>query len=158
MGVPTTMGQMFQSTKVYSSGGFQYTRVIRKIVPGSFKAEYNGADITGYCVVDENTGEFMFGPSDPSGFNGTGTLKIGFEFDVPVRFNTDSIDINVEQFNAGSIPQVRVIEVRVPSTSSEMLVSYGDLLAYIELMGLYSYFQLNEELEPSIETVYPGIL
>jgi uncharacterized protein (TIGR02217 family) len=40
------------------------------------------------------------------------TVTAGFEFDVPVRFDTDSIRVQVSTFQAGEIPSVPVIEVR----------------------------------------------
>ena len=41
------------------------------------------------------------------------TITVGYEFDVPVRFDTDAIQVSVESFKAGDIPSVPVIEVRV---------------------------------------------
>ena len=37
----------------------------------------------------------------------------GFEFDVPVRFDTDRIQTSVASFQAGEAPNVPVVEVRV---------------------------------------------
>ncbi len=37
----------------------------------------------------------------------------GFEFDVPVRFDTDRIQTSVASFQAGDVPNVPVVEVRV---------------------------------------------
>lgn len=40
-------------------------------------------------------------------------VQAGFEFDVPVRFDTDAIRISVSGFQAGEVPDVPVIEVRL---------------------------------------------
>jgi uncharacterized protein (TIGR02217 family) len=40
-------------------------------------------------------------------------VTAGFEFDVPVRFDTDRIQVSVASFQAGDLPQVPVVEVRV---------------------------------------------
>ena len=40
-------------------------------------------------------------------------VTAGFEFDVPVRFDTDRIHTSVASFQAGDVPNVPVIEVRV---------------------------------------------
>ena len=40
-------------------------------------------------------------------------VTAGFEFDVPVRFDTDRIQTSVASFQAGDVPQVPVVEVRV---------------------------------------------
>jgi uncharacterized protein (TIGR02217 family) len=40
-------------------------------------------------------------------------ITAGFEFDVPVRFDTDAIQTGVASFRAGDLPSVPVVEVRV---------------------------------------------
>jgi len=47
----------------------------------------------------------------PPGLNAE--LRAGFEFDVPVRFDTDAIQTSVSSFQAGDVPAVPVVEVRV---------------------------------------------
>jgi uncharacterized protein (TIGR02217 family) len=37
----------------------------------------------------------------------------GAEFDVPVRFDTDKLDINLSGFASGAIPNIPVVEVRL---------------------------------------------
>ena len=40
-------------------------------------------------------------------------LKWSGEFDIPVRFDTDKLDINVALFNAGSLPSITIKEIRL---------------------------------------------
>ena len=40
-------------------------------------------------------------------------VTAGFEFDVPVRFDTDRIAVSVASFQAGDLPQVPIVEVRI---------------------------------------------
>ena len=40
-------------------------------------------------------------------------ITAGFEFDVPVRFDTDRIATSVASFQAGEVPSVPVVEVRL---------------------------------------------
>ena len=40
-------------------------------------------------------------------------VTAGFEFDVPVRFDTDRIQTSVASFKAGQVPNVPVVEVRL---------------------------------------------
>ena len=40
-------------------------------------------------------------------------VTAGFEFDVPVRFDTDRIAASYAGFAAGEIPSIPVVEVRV---------------------------------------------
>ena len=59
--------------------------------------------------VDLSTGIVTFShPPDPDM-----QVTAGFEFDVPVRFDTDQIQTSVASFQAGDVPNVPIIEVRV---------------------------------------------
>jgi uncharacterized protein (TIGR02217 family) len=40
-------------------------------------------------------------------------VTAGFEFDVPVRFDADELDIDLSAFEAGAIPSVPLIEIVV---------------------------------------------
>jgi uncharacterized protein (TIGR02217 family) len=71
--------------------------------------EANGTLVNGANYsVDPATGVITFNVAPATGR----VIKAGFEFDVPVRFTNDVMDISVEQFNAGAAPQVNVIEVK----------------------------------------------
>lgn len=101
----------FQLTKLYRSGPGSYSRVITKPVEGTVIAAVGG-DLrreTVHWVLDYTTGELTF--LEPPGEGAEVTA--GFEFDVPVRFDTDHIAVSVASFQAGSLPDVPVIEVRV---------------------------------------------
>jgi uncharacterized protein (TIGR02217 family) len=39
-------------------------------------------------------------------------VMAGFEFDVPVRFDTDRIDVDLGQFQAGRIPSIPLVEIK----------------------------------------------
>ncbi len=101
----------FQLSKSYSSGEGSYTRAITKPVEGTVKIGNGGQELVegSDYTIDYKTGVVAF--SDiPAEFD---ELTAGFEFDVPVRFDTDFLDINSAGFEAGDIPSVPVIEVRV---------------------------------------------
>jgi uncharacterized protein (TIGR02217 family) len=40
-------------------------------------------------------------------------VTAGYEFDVPVRFDTDRIDVNLSSFEAGEVLNVPIVEIRV---------------------------------------------
>ncbi len=44
---------------------------------------------------------------------GGAAVTAGFEFDVPVRFNTDKLDISVSGLTYGAIPHIPIVEVRL---------------------------------------------
>lgn len=100
----------FQLVKAYSSGPTSWTRAIKKPVSGTVLVEVNGSLVNpaDYSVNTE-TGIITFDTAPASGR----VIKAGYEFDVPVRFTNDHIDITVDLFSAGQAPQINVIEVRV---------------------------------------------
>ena len=40
-------------------------------------------------------------------------VQAGFLFDVPVRFDTDYLEVDLSAFAAGSVPRVPVLEIRM---------------------------------------------
>ena len=101
----------FQLAKTYRSGAFTYARPIAKPVLGTVRVGVEqdemreGVDY----VVDETTGVILFERApDPDM-----SVTAGFEFDVPVRFDTDRIQTSMASFQAGEVPHVPVVEVRV---------------------------------------------
>ena len=41
------------------------------------------------------------------------TITAGFEFDVPVRFDTDKLEISIQGFRHGAIPSIPIVEIRL---------------------------------------------
>ena len=98
----------FQLVKNYGSGLRNYTRAITKPVAGSVVAAINGIIMTGF-TVNATTGIITFSVAPSIGQ----TVTAGFAFDVPVRFDTDQLSINLAHFGAGEIPEIPVVEVRI---------------------------------------------
>lgn len=101
----------FQLTKSYSSGAAVYLRPITKPVAGSVVVAVQGEErlIGVDFEVDENTGLITFDVPPLEGEE----ITAGFEFDVPVRFDTDRLSVSMASFQAGQVPDVPVVEVRV---------------------------------------------
>jgi uncharacterized protein (TIGR02217 family) len=109
IGIGDGIRKKFQLVKAYTSGPTTYTRSITKPVSGTVLVEAAGALVGGAdYAVDFGTGVITFVDAPAVSL----AIKAGFEFDVPVRFMNDAMDISVEQFNAGAAPQVNVIEVK----------------------------------------------
>lgn len=101
----------FQLTKTYRSGVSTYERPIAKPVVGTIRIGI-GQDELRESVdyeIDESSGvvTFAYPPGEEA------RIVAGFEFDVPVRFDTDQIQTSVASFQAGDVPNVPVVEVRV---------------------------------------------
>ena len=101
----------FQLVKTYASGGSEYVRDILKPVLGSVVVGVDGFTLTEGAdfSVDVKTGVVTLDVVAAPGVS----VTAGFEFDVPVRFDTDVLQISVASFNAGEIPSVPVVEVRL---------------------------------------------
>ncbi|MEQ8281654.1 MAG: DUF2460 domain-containing protein [Parvibaculum sp.] len=102
----------FQLVKIYASGGASYTREIAKPVSGSVRVAVGGVEKTAGTdfSVDPATGIVTFIAAAPAS---GASVTAGFAFDVPVRFDTDFLDIDLGAFEAGSVPAVPVVEVRL---------------------------------------------
>jgi uncharacterized protein (TIGR02217 family) len=102
--------KQFQLVKAYASGAQTYLRPIAKPVEGTVKVAVGGAPLAGGgFTVDHATGVVTLAAAPGQGVR----VTAGFEFDVPVRFDADRIATSLAGFQAGEIPAIPVIEVRV---------------------------------------------
>ena len=103
----------FQLTKVYGTTFAPWVRTIAKPVAGTVIVAVAGvAQVSGVAFrVDTTTGlvTFLAGHIPVGG----AAVTAGFEFDVPVRFNTDKLDISVSGLTYGAIPHIPIVEVRL---------------------------------------------
>lgn len=103
--------QTFQLTKTYASGGQSYQRPISKPVADSVRVAVEGVELasgTGF-TLDPSTGRVTLATAPVV----SAPVTAGYEFDVPVRFASDTFQTSVASFGAGDVPDVPVIEVRV---------------------------------------------
>lgn len=120
--LPTSTDQMlgtgngvradFQLIKRYGGVIAPYERDIAKPVSTSVRVAVAGVEkIAGTDFdLDATTGILAFRPTKiPS----TGaTVTAGFAFDVPVRFDTDFLEVDMSAFEAGAIPSIPLVEIR----------------------------------------------
>jgi len=101
----------FQLNKSYQSGDAVYVRPVKKPVLGTVKAGVQGQELFEAIdwEVDTLTGMITF--ATPPAENAA--VSAGYEFDVPVRFDTNRIATSVASFQAGEVPNVPIVEVRV---------------------------------------------
>jgi uncharacterized protein (TIGR02217 family) len=102
--------QAFALSKAYQSGAEVYVRPISKPVEATVRIALDGAEQPPAAfTVDATLGLVTFAVPPALGVQ----VAAGFEFDVPVRFETDQIVTSVSSFEAGDVPDVPVLEVRV---------------------------------------------
>lgn len=111
IGIGDGVSTVFQLQKTYVSGQQSYTRPIRKPVLGTvLVALSDNPKVEGLeFQVNVETGEVSFVQAPDLGVR----ITAGFEFDVPVRFDTDTIQTSVASFHAGDVPNVPILEIRI---------------------------------------------
>lgn len=102
----------FPLIKTYGGLHAPYARPIAKPVSGSVRVAVGGVEQTEGTAfaVDPTRGllTFLPGHAPPAG----APVSAGFLFDVPVRFDTDFLEVNLTAFSAGEIPRIPIIEIR----------------------------------------------
>lgn len=100
----------FALVKTYRSGDWETVRTITKPVAGTVLAAIAGTEVGESLAwsIDLSTGIITFVSPPAVGAE----ITVGYEFDVPVRFDTDLIQVSVASFQAGDVPKVPVVEVR----------------------------------------------
>jgi uncharacterized protein (TIGR02217 family) len=109
IGTGTGVTTQFQLSKRYSSGAQSWTRAITKPVAGTVTIALNGAPQASGWSVSITTGLITFTTAPALGV----AVTAGFEFDVPVRFDTDALDVTLDLERLGSITSIPLIELRL---------------------------------------------
>lgn len=103
----------FPLRKRYGSLHAPYDRPIAKPVAGSVTIAVAGiARLPGVDFdVDHASGMVVFraGHLPPPG----ASITAGYSFDVPVRFDTDRLDVNLSGVRHGAIPAIPIVEIRI---------------------------------------------
>lgn len=107
IGVGDGTRTVFQLIKNYGSGGVTQQRDIRKPVSGTVLIGVNGAATVGGWSVNTTNGLVTFSSAPNSGH----VITAGYQFDVPVRFDNDKLNltsIDARQSQA----EITLVEVR----------------------------------------------
>ena len=97
----------FQLAKTYASGSASWQRTIKKPVSATTRVALNGVEQLSGFTVDTTTGIVTFTSAPGAGV----AVTAGFEFDTPVRFDSDQLSINLADFAGGEIPSVPIVEI-----------------------------------------------
>jgi uncharacterized protein (TIGR02217 family) len=98
----------FQLVKRYSSGSEAWVRAITKPVADTVRVAVGGDEQPSGWSVDVITGVVIFDTPPPDG----AVVTAGFAFDVPVRFDTDTLDVTLDIERLGSITSIPLVEIR----------------------------------------------
>ncbi len=109
IGLGDGVERSFQLGKTYSDAGGSSVRVVTKPVSGSVTVAIGGViQPADAFAVDASTGRITLHATPGPG----AVVSAGFEFDVPVRFDIDRIEINLTAFRAGQIPSIPLLEIK----------------------------------------------
>lgn len=114
IGVGDGVKTQFQVIKSYSFGAVTYDRPIVKLVASTYtvlidnvpQTEGGGADYT----ININTGIVTFNTAPIA----AELVQIATEYDVPVRFDVDMLDIDYELARLGEVPGIPIVELKIP--------------------------------------------
>ena len=99
----------FALIKSYDDLGGTYVRPIKKPVEGSVRIALDGAEAFDGWSMDDSSGLITFDVPPEEGV----IVSAGYAFDVPVRFDTDRLSISAASFDAGEVPSIPVVEIRL---------------------------------------------
>ncbi len=111
LGTGDSVTATFQLVKTYGSVHAPYPRPIAKPVAGSVRVAVagveaaEGTDFT--CDAATGVVTFLAGHNRRCG----AAVTAGFLFDVPARFDTDYLEVDLSAFAAGAIPKIPLIEI-----------------------------------------------
>jgi uncharacterized protein (TIGR02217 family) len=108
IGTGTGSQQIFQLTKRYTSGAQTWMRTITKPVAGTVRVALGMVEQMSGWTVDTTTGVVTFTTAPTGGV----AVRAGFEFDVPVRFDSDTLDVTLDFERLGSITAIPLLEIR----------------------------------------------
>jgi uncharacterized protein (TIGR02217 family) len=109
LGIGDGTRTVFQLQKTYISGDYSDVRIIHKPVSGSVVLYKDAVLQSSGVTVDYNTGEVTFSSAPASGVQ----VSADFEFDVWVRFETDQLSAQLDDYGVYSWNEIPLVEVRV---------------------------------------------
>ncbi len=101
--------RVFQLVKTYTSGSQTTTRSITKPVSGAVDIYVDSVLQVSGVTVDTTTGQITFDTAPADG----ATIAADFEFDVPVRFDTDQLHSSLDKEGLYSWGPVELVEIKV---------------------------------------------
>lgn len=109
IGIGDGVATQFPLTKSYGDGADAYVRPIARPVSGSVRIAVGGVELAEGpdFTVDASSGIATLATPPATG----APITAGFEFDTPVRFDTDHLQVSLAAFEAGEALSVPLVEV-----------------------------------------------
>lgn len=116
--------RVFQLVKNYEVGNLGYSRDIVLPLAGTVKLGVSGKQVGGVLLPN---GLVMLDAVPRN----NAVITAGYEFDVPVRFDTDELDIMSENPHIGSAQRLSIVELKRP-LASVSIQDYDYVLDWIK--------------------------
>ncbi|BDV33916.1 DUF2460 domain-containing protein [Methylocystis iwaonis] len=107
IGVGDGATKSFQLIKTYGAAYNPFARKILKPVAGTAVVALNGVAQASGWSVDATTGIVTFAAAPAAG----AIVSAGYQFDVPVRFDLDYLEMEESAILAGIVPNIPVVEL-----------------------------------------------
>jgi uncharacterized protein (TIGR02217 family) len=98
---------VYQMQKIYQIGSNVFKRKITKPIAGKVEIFQDGTQITNGFTIDYSLGQITFAAPPPS----NATLLSNFEFDVHSRFDSDTLEVIMDNYQASQIKNILIVEV-----------------------------------------------
>jgi uncharacterized protein (TIGR02217 family) len=110
LGTGNGSAQAFQLVKTYSNGGITETRVINKPVAGSVAVYLDGVlQSPSAYTLDTASGVVTFNIAPAL----SASVTADFQFDVPVRFDTDRLAATLDTYGSHSWHDISLVGIRL---------------------------------------------
>lgn len=109
LGQGNASNKSFQLKKTYVSGAVTETRDISKPVAGTVRIYLAGVLQNSGWTVDTPTGVVTFTAAPGNGVE----VTADFEFDVPIRFDTDRLSASLDSYGSHSWNDIPLVEIRI---------------------------------------------
>lgn len=118
IGVGDGVTLVFQLSKTYKAGDSSIERKISRPVNdsveiytieyGSLRGGSQKINLNKSSIIDYNTGAVTFKDAPLSGQR----IYASFQFDIPARFNTDSMNLSIDDYGIHSWKNISIIEIK----------------------------------------------
>lgn len=110
LGIGDGVQRHFRLRKRYGTESLGWWRMIRKPVATTVRVALGEVEQFSGWSVEATTGVVSFDTAPAPGAE----VRAGFAFDVPVRFDSDVMDVTLDLERLGSIASIPLIELREP--------------------------------------------
>jgi len=100
---------VYQIIKNYITGSQTQIKSIKKTVTGTVRVALDAVEQFSGFTIDNNLGTITFSVAPAGGV----VVGAGYEYDVPVRFDMDNLEISLTAFVARNLPSIPVREIRL---------------------------------------------